>query len=525
MATKGKPNQKEDKFLPFVQKVRVVNEVDNSVEFKPVYIAPDATDEIAGDVFLSDDVLDFEELENEDLKLIKAKSGITATTPYALGTVANRTIDVRSYFKEEDEEAENYTDGPQKLLDDIKIQIGDLDATKLKGMIPIESIPDDAGTSIRGANEPLVDGEKKYRRGKVELNHNDIGSIGLTNTVMTYPVLDFSLQQSRLNPRYKEADFNSSSWPIFYYDNFNPTTKTFSGVSVNSYQLYDESADYQNCIFVTEETSNKVLLGEVFSYIDYGSYIKNLDSEKIPALFLNFMIAKDSKYLSDFATQEDWITLDENLENWTTQNSIFKYISKETKAEFSDSGILKRSAALGIDTISFIIAPSEQYSLDEYDIIYPNEINYIELIDNIHDNILPESFKVIPDNGYVYPEIIFYINGQPEYYNNSFQIAGQQMLDLGNELENYFITTKKGFLPNENAVIGLPESQFEKIYGKNLIDEDTTWEGAVKGIFDFDNLGKKILHTSLIEGTGLIVSQSTIPTNKEAMIWIDTSSS
>lgn len=70
MATRT-PNGDEKK-LGFVAKVRVSDE-----EFKPVYIAPDATDSVQGDVLLSDAIDGTEDAEN----------GMTAATPKAVATV------------------------------------------------------------------------------------------------------------------------------------------------------------------------------------------------------------------------------------------------------------------------------------------------------------------------------------------------------------------------------------------------------------------------------------------------------
>jgi hypothetical protein len=70
MATRT-PNGDEKK-LGFVAKVRVSDE-----EFKPVYIAPDATDSVQGDVLLSDATDGTED----------AKNGMTAATPKAVATV------------------------------------------------------------------------------------------------------------------------------------------------------------------------------------------------------------------------------------------------------------------------------------------------------------------------------------------------------------------------------------------------------------------------------------------------------
>lgn len=70
MATRT-PNGDEKK-LGFVAKVRVSDE-----EFKPVYIAPDATDSVQGDVLLSDATDGAED----------AKNGMTAATPKAVATV------------------------------------------------------------------------------------------------------------------------------------------------------------------------------------------------------------------------------------------------------------------------------------------------------------------------------------------------------------------------------------------------------------------------------------------------------
>lgn len=142
MANKGNPNG-EDKKLNFIFKVWD----DVADEYRPVYIAPDGTDTVAGDVYLSDEVPDLEDMGEDEKELISAEKGITAATPLAVGTLNSNkvnktaTIDVRSYVEDDDDD---YIAGPQSFEDtdeEIKIQIGDLDAKKIKGVINIDNIP------------------------------------------------------------------------------------------------------------------------------------------------------------------------------------------------------------------------------------------------------------------------------------------------------------------------------------------------------------------------------------------------
>lgn len=66
---KGSPND-ESMLLNFVAKIWD----DKAKAYKPVYIAPDATNDVRGDVYLSDDVNDDD----------NAESGVTAATPAAV---------------------------------------------------------------------------------------------------------------------------------------------------------------------------------------------------------------------------------------------------------------------------------------------------------------------------------------------------------------------------------------------------------------------------------------------------------
>lgn len=172
----GKPN--EGKNLGFVAKVWDQKANNGQGDYRPIYIAPDATDTIQGDVVLSDSTVD---------KTSDAATGMTAATPKAVALVnenANtklsktlkekQTVVSEVAFQEKVEFAKGIKGNVEgnltgvadkaKRLEtprtigvksgtqtagsatfsgeaDITIEIPALDATTLKGMVPLNTLP------------------------------------------------------------------------------------------------------------------------------------------------------------------------------------------------------------------------------------------------------------------------------------------------------------------------------------------------------------------------------------------------
>lgn len=200
MAT-GNPNQ--DKLVHFIAKVR-----DTDGEFKPIYTPLDATDRVYGNVLLSDEI-DYPASE-EDKNC--AATGVRAATPKAVksvATLANNKLDKYTPFPQSvqsEVEFKNsltldkgavvpkgeYITGDLKgnaatsdkfkkavnlstksgtlnpsgsiLFDgsqDVTIPLGELDATKLKGLVPLDSIPQGALERVYSADS-IDDAIQKY---------------------------------------------------------------------------------------------------------------------------------------------------------------------------------------------------------------------------------------------------------------------------------------------------------------------------------------------------------------------------
>lgn len=200
MAT-GNPNQ--DKLVHFIAKVR-----DTDGEFKPIYTPLDATDRVYGNVLLSDEI-DYPASE-EDKNC--AATGVRAATPKAVksvATLANNKLDKYTPFLQSvqsEVEFKNsltldkgavvpkgeYITGDLKgnaatsdrfkkavnlstksgtlnpsgsvLFDgsqDVTIPLGELDATKLKGLVPLDSIPQGALERVYSADS-IDDAIQKY---------------------------------------------------------------------------------------------------------------------------------------------------------------------------------------------------------------------------------------------------------------------------------------------------------------------------------------------------------------------------
>lgn len=172
----GRPN--EGKNLGFVAKVWDQKANNGQGDYRPIYIAPDATDTIQGDVILSDSITD---------KTSDATTGMTASTPKAVALVNEnaetklskttrdkQTVAGAVAFQEKAEFAKGIKGNVEgnltgvadkaKRLEtprtigvksgtqtagsatfsgeaDITIEIPALDATTLKGMIPLNTLP------------------------------------------------------------------------------------------------------------------------------------------------------------------------------------------------------------------------------------------------------------------------------------------------------------------------------------------------------------------------------------------------
>ncbi len=133
---KGNPNDESMK-LNFIPKVWD----DEAKEFKPFYIAPDSTDKVRGDVYLSDD---FSESD--------AATGVTAATPKLLSTLRDAYIDSAT---ESAEAAKTAAEAAQaaaesaKNIADNSIQKNDPSDQKIQGSI----IPTAPGTQSLGTEE------------------------------------------------------------------------------------------------------------------------------------------------------------------------------------------------------------------------------------------------------------------------------------------------------------------------------------------------------------------------------------
>lgn len=158
----AQPN--ENKTLNFVAKVWD----EKAQEYKPIYIAPDATDEIQGDVKLSDDV---------DINL-DAETGMTAATPAAVGkALQNITI--------KNGEAAVSAPGVLDEQGNLTITLSQLDgSTVTTGMLPLSVIP-------QGALERLIhvaDEESRFLLTTDQVQNGD--TVQQDDTQVMYIVVD-----------------------------------------------------------------------------------------------------------------------------------------------------------------------------------------------------------------------------------------------------------------------------------------------------------------------------------------------
>ena len=121
-------------------------------EFKPLYIAPDATQTERGDVWLSDEVDGTDGL-TDDIR--NATSGVTAATPAAVKTVYDKIANTKVTVKNG---SAPQVVGTLNAENNIEIDLSQLDASTLSiGMVPIERLP-------HGALERLVKVQNKAER-------------------------------------------------------------------------------------------------------------------------------------------------------------------------------------------------------------------------------------------------------------------------------------------------------------------------------------------------------------------------
>lgn len=157
----------EGKRLPFTLRVR--NPKNN--QMVPAYIAPDATNEVQGDVFLSDDI-------NSNLD---AASGMTAASPKAVKQLRDKLDTERNI---------TITNGAQqgtakfKCTTDIAVALSNLDATTLIGEVPIASIPKVALDVLK--NVPTIEARNALTTDDVQVGD----SVYVIDTEQMFLVVD-----------------------------------------------------------------------------------------------------------------------------------------------------------------------------------------------------------------------------------------------------------------------------------------------------------------------------------------------
>lgn len=163
------PNGKE-KQLNFVAKVR--DPV--SKDFKPLYIAPDATNVVQGDVFLSDAV-------DSDLD---AAEGMTAATPKAVHDATKNKLDKTTSDTQNVKSEVVFDGGVTVSGDNFKVGEYQADGTFKDGVIPLKYIP-------QGALERLVTVQNETERFKLTTDQVQVGdSVKQIDTDTVYMVVD-----------------------------------------------------------------------------------------------------------------------------------------------------------------------------------------------------------------------------------------------------------------------------------------------------------------------------------------------
>lgn len=195
--TKAAPNQNQPNFDVFVWD-------DKAKDYKPVYTAPDATNAVKGDVLLSDATNSTSD----------AATGMTAATPKAVRAVAdaaNNKLDKTTTAAQTVVGPVSFTQqitgsvsGSAAKLRypriiavkngnatlgaanfdgsaNITINLANLDASTLTtGTVPVNRLPADAITKVKGNNE------RAYRGGNVNLTPENIGALKITKDSRSY---------------------------------------------------------------------------------------------------------------------------------------------------------------------------------------------------------------------------------------------------------------------------------------------------------------------------------------------------